>query len=247
MFNKILLSLLMAIALSHQVSAATPDPEQLLKDADAWRWSLEAGQVNTRVRAYKGDELDRERSYLVYLVPSQRRSLVLFQHQLEAGQKLLQLDENFWIVLPRSKRPVRITPMQKLMGEASVGDISTMTFSGDYLPVLMPECSFAEIACWQLDLTAQRKGTTYDRIVLQVAQSDGRPLAADFFLVSGKKAKSATFTVDESERRITTMTLLDSIQKNKRTEVYYSSLQSGAVDERCYNPMFLVRDVGREC
>ena len=244
---KVLIISLMALLLGSYSLAADVDPEQLLQAADDWRWPLDAGKVETRVRAYKNGELDKERSYLVHLLPKEQRSLVLFQHQLEAGQKLLQSAENFWIVLPRSKRPVRITPMQKLMGEASVGDISTMTFSGDYAASLQPSCTFEDVACWELDLRAQRKGTTYDRVVLKVAQDDSRPLAADFFLASGKQAKSATFSVSADEQRILTMRLQDNIQPTKSTLVEYLRLEPGAVDERCYNPMFLVRDVGGAC
>ena len=244
---KLLIISLVALLVGAQSLAAEVDPERLLQEADDWRWPLDAGKVATRVQAYKSGELDKERSYLVYLLPSERRSLVLFQHQLEAGQKLLQSEENFWIVLPRSKRPVRITPMQKLMGEASVGDISTMTFSGDYAATLQPSCAFEDVACWELDLRSQRKGTTYDRVLLKVAQDDSRPLAADFFLASGKQAKSATFSFSASERRILSMRLQDNIQPAKSTLVEYLSLEPGEVDQRCYNPMFLVRDVGREC
>jgi hypothetical protein len=50
----------------------------------------------------------------------------------ERGQKLLMQGDDFWLMMPASQRPLRITPMQKLLGEASTGDIATMTWGEDY-------------------------------------------------------------------------------------------------------------------
>ena len=92
--------------------------------------------MKTRVSLYKnwsdGTEgtLEKERLYEVLIKPG-RRSLVLFQSKAEAGQKVLMLDDRYWLLLPKTRRPVRITASQKLLGEASTGDIATMTWSED--------------------------------------------------------------------------------------------------------------------
>ena len=45
------------------------------------------------------------------------------QSPAEKGQKVLMLGDDFWLLMPDSQRPLRITPMQKLLGDASTGDI----------------------------------------------------------------------------------------------------------------------------
>jgi hypothetical protein len=42
------------------------------------------------------------------------------------------LGDDFWLLLPGSQRPLRITPSQKLLGDASTGDIATMRWADDY-------------------------------------------------------------------------------------------------------------------
>jgi hypothetical protein len=50
----------------------------------------------------------------------------------EPGQKVLMLGDDFWLLMPGSQRAMRITPMQKLLGDASTGDIATMNWADDY-------------------------------------------------------------------------------------------------------------------
>jgi hypothetical protein len=52
-------------------------------------------------------------------VQDQHRSLVLMRSPAEQGQKVLMLGDDFWLLMPGSQRALRITPMQKLLGDAS--------------------------------------------------------------------------------------------------------------------------------
>jgi len=42
---------------------------------------------------------------------------------------VLMLGDDFWLLMPSSQRPLRITPMQKLLGDASTGDIATLSWA----------------------------------------------------------------------------------------------------------------------
>jgi hypothetical protein len=46
--------------------------------------------------------------------------------------KVLMKGDDMWINLSGSRRALRITPMQRLMGEASNGDVAKLSFSRDY-------------------------------------------------------------------------------------------------------------------
>ncbi|HEY0722246.1 MAG TPA: outer membrane lipoprotein-sorting protein, partial [Gammaproteobacteria bacterium] len=169
-------------------TAQAEDVTTMLKRADALRLPDSEAKVETRVRLYEDDTIDKERLYTVYMRPG-HRSLVLFKSAGEAGQKVLMLDDAYWMFMPNTRRPLRITPMQKLLGEASTGDIATLTWSEDYSGKLLAEevrdapCSI-ERPCRQLELTSVRTGTTYERIELWLDQADV-PLFARLYLASG--------------------------------------------------------------
>jgi hypothetical protein len=229
------LALLPATALAQEV-------KRLLKDADAYRLTDESLRVDTEAKVYKGGALDKTRLYAVYVKPG-RRSLVVFRSPSERGQKMLMLGDDFWLVLPTSQRPLRITPMQKLLGDASTGDVASLTWHEDYDGRLEGEATVEGIPCYKLDLTGQRKGVSYPRIVLYLAKSGHYPVQAELYVASDKLAKTASFRMGEVAGRklVTTMVLTDRIQKERRTELHYLQRTPKALPDEYYNPAFLVR------
>jgi len=237
--SKLLLSLMLC-ALSATVQAA--DIKTLLKQADAYRLPDAQLQVETEVQLFKAGKLDKQRSYTVYVKPG-RRSLVLMQSPSEKGQKVLMLGDDFWQIMPQSQRPLRITPLQKLLGDASAGDIATMNWSEDYDGKLVGETKVGDITCLRLDLTATRKGVSYQRVELYLAKADARPVQADLYVASDKLAKQALFTVAQVDGRpqVSAMRLIDQIQSNRETVIRYLSRKPRSLPDEYYNPMFLTR------
>lgn len=241
MFNRIALMLLTLVGLG---AAAAEDVKvkSLLKEADAYRLAMDSGRVDSEVRSFKAGVLDKTRTYAVYLKPG-RRSLVLFRAASERGQKMLMLGDDYWLIMPSSQRPLRITAMQKLLGEASTGDIATMTWGEDYDGQQVGEESIDGIACLKLDLRGQRKGVSYPRIVLYLAKKDHHPVHAELYVASDKLAKLARFQLGnvDGRRQVTVMTLVDHLQKDRTTEVHYLSRTDTTLPDDYFNPAFLVR------
>jgi hypothetical protein len=224
------------------VNSNAQNVKTLLKEADAYRLTAESLRVDTEVRTFKGGQADKTRLYHVYVKPG-RRSLVVFRSPSERGQKMLMLGDDFWLVLPTSQRPLRITPLQKLLGDASTGDIASLTWAEDYDGQVLGDAVAGGVPCLKLDITGQRKGVSYPRIVLYLAKSDRRPVAAELYVASDKLAKEAAFTFGEIDGRrvVTLMTLTDHIQRERRTEVHYLALSPKTLRDEYYNPAFLVR------
>jgi len=214
----------------------------LLEEADAFRVTSETLRVDTEVKVFKKAELDKTRLYAVYVKPG-RRSLVVFRAPSERGQKMLMLGDDFWLVLPSSQRPLRITPMQKLLGDASTGDIASLTWAEDYDGSVVGEATVGGVPCLKLDIAGQRKGVSYPRIVLYLAKKDHRPMAAELYVASDKLAKEAEFRFGEVDGRtvVTQMNLIDRIQRDRRTEVHYLARTPKTLGDEYYNPAFLVR------
>jgi len=237
--------------------AAADDVARLLKQADAFRLPAEAVRVETQVELYRNDALDKERLYTVYVKPG-RRSLVLMKSPSEIGQKVLMLADQFWLLMPESQRPLRITASQKLLGEASTGDIANMTWSEDYdgkivdeVDCPLPPAALPELAapakarrCLHLDLAQARSGVTYARVELYLEKASKLPIKADLYVGSGKRAKEAWYAPKpvEGQARIMTMLLLDDIQPNRRTVIRYRSIVPKEAPDEFFNPAALVRN-----
>jgi len=242
--SRLLIALIAALLLS--APAGAQDAAALLKEADSYRLPDASVKVLTEVQLFKGGTLEKERAYAVYLKPG-RKSLVVSRHSAEQGQKILMLDDRFWIILPGSRLPVRITPMQKLLGEAATGDVASMTWSDGYTGKVAGKVTVNGVPSIHLTLTAQDGGVSYQRVELYLAEQGHWPVQADLYVISGKLAKQALFTLSEVDgrRRVTTMTLVDAIQPQRKTAVHFRSFTEMEIPDKVYNPAYLVRtDLG---
>jgi hypothetical protein len=81
------------------------------------------------------------------------------------------------------------------------------------------------VDCNVLELTAKRKGATYQRIVYWLRTEDARPVRAEFYLTSGKHIKSATFDEYQpygGKTLLHKLTLYDEIRHDSRSVLEYS-------------------------
>jgi len=233
------------------------DATALLKQADAYRVPAAAVRVEVSVESYRNEGLDKERRYTVYIKPG-RRSLLLMRSPMEAGQKVLMFGDQFWLLMPDSQRPLRITASQRLLGEASTGDISSMIWSEDYTgeiegevncptpPTGLPgiELPSKARACLHLNLIAAHPGVSYAHVDLFLDKTTKIPVKADLFVISGKQAKEAWYEpkMANGKLRIMGMALLDQIQVSHYTVVRYLSMAAKEMPDEFFNPASLIRN-----
>ena len=220
--------------------------QQIVERADHYRLPLAAAKVVSNVQQFESGKLKKVHLYDVYIKPG-RQSFILFRNGSENTQRLLMLQEKYWMLLPNTRRPIRITPIQKLLGEAAVGDVSTLTWSEDYnATILDANYQLDGVAAIQLELIAHTEGATYSKVILVVDRQSHFPLKAELYLMSGKLAKIAYFQAADnlspgSGLAVKAMRLVDAIQKNRETRITYQSIESVALPDKYYNPAYLSR------
>lgn len=214
--------LITCVAVCH---AATPDAEALLKRSDMYRNGWPSFVVDVKITNYEAGKSDEEHLYQV----SQKgtdRTYVEFMSPREKGRHLLMLTDDMWIYLPDTSRPVRITPLERLSGNASNGDVARTNYAVDYAPVFLHTEKVGTTECNVLELTAKRKGATYQRIVYWLRTEDARPVRAELYLTSGKHIKSATFdefATMNGRVQLKKMTLYDEIRHNSHSVLEYAN------------------------
>ncbi len=207
--------------------AATPDAEALLKRSDSFRNGWPEFVVHVRITDYEEGQPDEEHLYEV----SQKgtdKTYVDFLSPREKGEHMLMLGDDMWVYLPDTSRPVRITPLERLTGDASNGDVARTNYYADYSAIYLRTEKCGGIECYVLELTAKRKGATYQRILYWLRASDARPVRAEFYLTSGKFIKSATFDsyeMSNGREVLEKLTLYDEIRHNSHSVLEYSGAE----------------------
>lgn len=225
------------IALFVAPAGAQTSAADLLERADRFRGGWPSVVQHTRIDNYDGATLVESADFEVSL--KGENSMVRFLSAKNKGQTLLMRGDDMWYFLPSVSRPIRITPMQRLLGNASNGDVARVRYAIDYDPAVVGEETIAGTKCTILELRAKRKGATYQRMRYAVRQTDARPVRAEFFLESGKQTKTALFEEPRTEGGQTVMTRLviyDHIKGGSKTIMEFSSFTPRELPDKLFNP-----------
>jgi len=157
--------------------------------------------------------------------------------------KLLYVDENLWVQLPNSRRPIRITPIQRLMGEASNGDVARVSLADDYTSEIIGAETINNVNCHKIQLQAKKKSATYHKIILYARQEDFRPVKAEYYVVSGKHIKTAFFEKYSSiagRLILEQMTIFDELKKDNKTIFEYLNIEEKKIPVKYFNKNYLI-------
>ena len=164
-----------------------------------------------------------------------------------AGGKLLQVGHNMWYAKPSLRKPISISPRQKLSGPAANGDIASTNYVLNYNARSLREDKVGNEDAYVLDLTARNKWVTYDRIVYWVSKSRLVALKAEFYTVSGKLFKTATFEhgneihfKGQTSPFVSKMTIQDAINKDRYSVLEYSDVKVKSLSPVTFNASTLV-------
>jgi hypothetical protein len=210
---------------------------EILQKSDLMRNGSGSAVVRTRITYYKNSQVEQQSLFDVY-AKGQEKALVRALDPNQRGLRILVLGDDFWMTLPDVSKPVRITPLQRLVGQASNGDVARTYYAADYTPVLLGEERVKGHNCARLELTAKRKGATYQRIIYWVSLEDFSPVQADFFLLSGKNSKFAQFEEYRDfggQRLLARLTIYDKLVANEKTTLEYLDFKVRTIPDKYFN------------
>lgn len=225
--RKVLFAVLLSAAV---VAHAAIDVEALLKESDRARGGDFPGLVWTI--AIDSHEADRDDHEVMTAQAQGSRTRVDFVEPAKIkGQNVLMLGRNMWFAKPGLQKPVPISPRQRLLGQAANGDIASTNYAADYNASAVGEESLNGEACVVLELVAKEKNTTYDRIRYWVSLARKVGVKAEFYTVSGKHFKTATFEYGNQVSyegkafpMVSKMLIVDAINPVNVTTMRYSDI-----------------------
>ncbi|MCK5076511.1 MAG: outer membrane lipoprotein-sorting protein, partial [Calditrichia bacterium] len=139
------------------------DGNELLQKVDGYRKMSNSFSLKIKISDYNDVKL-KEEAVFFGCFKGNNKSVMICTKGKNKNMKVLMKDENMWVNIGRSKRAMRITPMQRLLGQASNGDVAKVAFSQDYNGEIKKITNDFYI----LELDAKNNGATYQKIILYV-------------------------------------------------------------------------------
>ena len=187
------------------------DATAILARVDATRNPLDSFSIDVQLTTNTGESS----KFRVYGKGSDRSVVEFIAPATEKGKFLLMLRDAMWIYMPNTSRPIRISPLQRLMGQASNGDVARTSFTVDYNPTNVA----TEDDAFVIDLVAKDPSIAYNKVRLWVDKKTSEPVRADFYVISGKLIKRAHY----SERGMR-VEIEDLLRAGNRTTMSYANL-----------------------
>lgn len=223
-----------------KAAAATKTAEEVLAQADRGQNGFNSFVVNVRITNYVRDKVDKVTHYEVS-IKGGNRSLVKFLEPEDRGKFLLTVDEFMWIYLRSASRPVRVTPLQRLSGNASNGDVAQTSLTENYQPVAMTEELLDGKPVYVMDLVARRKSATYQGTRYWIAKDTLLPLKAEYKLSSGKPSKRAIFAEYQQvdgRQVLRRQEIYDLLRNEEKSVLEYSNYARKELPDKLFNKNF---------
>jgi len=242
-----LITMLFLGASGQQLAAQVRPVKEILQHADRARGNLEG--IVWDISITTNEDGTPETRWLNVKVKGDNTLARYTSPPAINDRMVLMVDRNMWFIRSGLKKPVSISPRQKLMGDAANGDIASTNYAEDYSGVLSGDETIKGEACYVLDLKAAGKNVTYDRIRYWVSKERMVGVKADFYTISGKLFKTADFKYDnristpagENIPFVSELTIHDAIRPDKVTLLRYSNIKVQAIPDSTFNLNVLVR------
>jgi hypothetical protein len=220
-----------------QIAAeGVPDAQKILAASDAVRNPAKPFGLSIVLTEYRNAKESDSNTLAIYSKldtgSGRYRTLVSYvSPPRDAGKLVLENGTEMWFYDPAGEASIRISPQQRLLGQASTGDVVTVNFAQDYRA---QSAASEEITdgdrllrhCYKLVLAAAVSDATYHRIELWVEQSSSRPVKGKFYSDSDRLLKTAYYRGFRSElgiERPTEIVIIDGLTTSWVTVMRYSN------------------------
>ncbi len=242
-------------AMPSMQARAAIDAQQILVASDAVRNPTRPFSVTVTLLEFRGGKQTDTNTLTVYSKADEQggqyRSLVRFvAPQRDLNKLMLKNGNDLWFYDPASQASIRLSPQQRLLGQASNGDVVTVNLARDYKATVqgeeeIPDGERVPRRCHKLGLSAVSDDVTYHQVEMWVETTTSKPVKARFFAASGHLLKTAFYRKYQPQlgrERPTEVVIIDGLDPSWVTVMRYSAYGWRDVPEawlqRDYLPRF---------
>jgi outer membrane lipoprotein-sorting protein len=232
-----------------------PTAEEIVAAADKVRNSQQPFRVSLSLVEYRSGQAHDTVNLAVHskLDTGAHQYKILVRYTAPArdvGKLVLFNGGTMWFYDPASKASIRISAQQRLIGQASNGDVLTVNLEHDYTARIVGEESIQDADhqarnTWHLDLTASPDGNaTYTRLETWIERDTFRSVKTKFYSDSGRLLKLAYYRRYEAAlggARPTEIIIADAVDTHLVTKVTYSAFHPEEIQDTWFQRDYLPR------
>ncbi len=247
------LTLLFSFIFGSGLAWSAPGADEILAASDAIRNPGRSFSVTVTLTEFQsGKQVDASMltSYSRTQPNGQFGSLIRFVLPArDAGKLMLKNGNDLWFYDPTSKVSIRLSPQQRLLGQAANGDVATVNLAKDYKAALVGEEEIQDgerrmRKAHKLVLSAASPDVTYAGIEMWIDVENNRPIKARFFAESSRLLKTAYYRRFQPElgaERPTETVIIDGLNPQSVTLMRFSDYKARDIPDTWMQRDFLSR------
>lgn len=234
MLKKLLLSIILTLFCLLPVISS--EVEDILRHIDDLREFNKNGFVFDFIIEDLND-VNTEKSVMRVFVNNKSESIAMYTGS-DKGKYILLKDKSFWFFDNGMNSPIRISPRQLLLGQASTGDITRIIFTDLYTVDKMEKSDNEYI----IHLTAIKgKGATYEKMILFVDKKSLIPIKAETYsktMVLLKTIRYLEFKEIDGKTMLVKFEILNN-NTNEKSLVRLDNFSIDTLPSHYYNKNFM--------
>lgn len=227
------------------------DPQFVLESADKFRAPFKQFAFDMKITSFENETVVDQ--YLINAQVAieengQTNTLIYFKKPDSVKKRKMLIADNYiWVLFPRTKNAVRLSPMQVLLGEVSNGDVASSNFVQQYDILKLEEAIIDNIPCYEIFLMVKKNysNSTYYYVDLFVDKKTYEPKKALFYTNTHKLIKTAIYSspikLNKKDKFITKIEVFDGIDVKKHSMLEYLALKKIKIPKFHYSKTFLSR------
>ncbi|HYA88682.1 MAG TPA: outer membrane lipoprotein-sorting protein [Nitrospirota bacterium] len=244
-----------AVPKAFAAEAYRPSAQTVIERSDAVRNPDKPFRLKLLLSEYVEGSVRNEIVLRVYSktdrVSGQFKNLVRYMEPpRDLGKAVLMNGTTMWFYDPASKSSVRISPQQRLVGQASEGDVITVNLAKDYSAKFAGPAEGETLAdadhkprkCWHLELAPSNDSAVYGRVEYWVEMDSYRPVKGKFYSDSGRLLKIAYYHKYQEQLgalRPSEIILVDAVNTKLVTTINFSGYRATEIPDSWYQREFL--------
>lgn len=160
----------------------------------------------------------------------------------QRGQRMLVRNGDIWLYLPRTSNVIRIAPLQRVFGAASIADLLNVSYLHGY--TLENSIILDGGHLLNLDLKSKNRTATFARINFDFDLDAGVPTQSRHFTASNRLLKTIeykAFQDFDGEQKVAKIVIHDALRTNSAIWIRMSNYRKATYPDAMFTKMALSR------
>lgn len=162
----------------------------------------------------------------------------IIEPKRESGRKILKIQSDVWLYLPKNRNTIRIAPLQRIFGSASISDVLSGSYNLHYNATTPHLTDCDGKPCYEIESTIKDQFSGMYRVVFFLDSDSLRLIKSHHRSKSGRLLQSVIYyemSVFHDQEKIIKLKVTNQVKKGEVSWIRFSNYEPNKYSEKIFN------------